>query len=111
MRPAAAPAAAPEPAPAPVARQPRPFDEALATHQFEAAVAKAAACAQQGTTRGRGRVKVAIEPWGRVGRVTHLNQDFVGTPVGSCVVQAFQEMRLPPFDGNARSISGEFVVE
>jgi hypothetical protein len=56
-------------------------------------------------------VKVAIEPWGRVGRVTHLNQDFVGTPVGVCVMQAFQDMRVPPFDGNSRSIAGEFVVE
>jgi hypothetical protein len=100
-----------EPAPAPAAREPRPFDELLATQQFEAAVAKAAACGQQGATRGTGRVKVAIEPWGRVGRVTHLNQDFVGTPVGVCVMQAFQEIRLPPFDGNSRSIAGEFVVE
>lgn len=106
--PPAAPAAA---APAPVAREPRPFDETLATQQFQAAVAKANSCGQQGTTRGTGRVKVAIEPWGRVGRVTHLNQEFVGTPVGLCIMQAFQEIRVPPFDGNSRSIAGEFVVE
>jgi hypothetical protein len=109
--PPAAKPPAPEPAAAPVAREPRPFDEALATQQFQAAVAKASACGQQGTTRGTGRVKVAIEPWGRVGRVTHLNQEFVGTPVGACITQVFQEIRLPPFDGNSRSIAGEFVVE
>jgi hypothetical protein len=103
--------AAASPAAAPVAREPRPFDEALATQQFQTAATKAGSCGQQGTTRGTGRVKVAIEPWGRVGRVTHLNQDFVGTPVGLCVMQAFQEIRLPPFDGNSRSIAGEFVVE
>jgi hypothetical protein len=101
----------PAPEPAPVAREPRPFDEALATQQFQAAVTKAGACGQQGTTRGTGRVKVAIEPWGRVGRVTHLNQEFAGTPVGLCITQVFQEIRLPPFDGNSRSIAGEFVVE
>lgn len=101
----------PAPAAAPVAREPRPFDEALATQQFQAAVTKANACGQQGTTRGTGRVKVAIEPWGRVGRVTHLNPEFAGTPVGLCITQVFQEIRLPPFDGNSRSIAGEFVVE
>lgn len=109
--PAPKPPAPAEPAPAPVAREPRPFDEALATQQFQAAVAKASACGQQGATRGTGRVKVAIEPWGRVGRVTHLNQDFAGTPVGVCVMEVFQQIRVPPFDGNSRSIAGEFVVE
>lgn len=122
-KPAAPPAAKSEPAPAKpplaegpepapvVSRAPRPFDEVLATQQFQSAVTKAAECAQQGSTRGVGRVKVAIEPWGRVGRVTHLTQDFVGTPVGLCVMQAFQEIRVPPFDGNSRSIAGDFVVE
>jgi hypothetical protein len=104
------PGAQPEPTPA-VPREPRPFDETLATQQFQAAASKASDCAQQGSTRGTGRVKVAIEPWGRVGRVTHLNQDFVGTPVGLCVMQAFQEIRVAPFDGNSRSIAGEFVVQ
>ena len=72
---------------------------------------KAAHCGQSGTTRGTGRVNVAIEPWGRVGRVTHLNQDFVGTPVGLCVMQAFQQIQVPPFDGEARSIAGAFMVQ
>jgi hypothetical protein len=111
LPPAPKPPAPAEPAPAPVAREPRPFDEALATQQFQAAVAKAGACGQQGATRGTGRVKVAIEPWGRVGRVTHLNQEFAGTPVGSCIMEVFQQIRVPPFDGNSRSIAGEFVVE
>jgi hypothetical protein len=96
---------------APTPRAPRPFDESLATQQFEAAVAKAAACSQAGPTRGSGRVKVAIEPWGRVGRITHLNQDFVGTQVGSCVTEAFQQIKIPPFDGNSRAIAGDFIVQ
>jgi hypothetical protein len=94
----------------PAPRAPRPFDESLATQQFETAAAKASDCGQAGPARGSGRVKVAIEPWGRVGRVTHLNQDFVGTPVGLCVMQAFQQIQLPPFDGNSRAIVGEFVI-
>jgi hypothetical protein len=43
--------------------------------------------------------------------VTHLNPDFVGTEVGECVMQAFQQIQLPPFDGNTRSIAGDFVIQ
>jgi hypothetical protein len=56
-------------------------------------------------------VTVSIEPWGRVARVTHLNQDFVGTPVGLCVMQAFQQIQVPPFDGGTRAIAGAFAIQ
>ncbi len=110
-RPTAAPRPAPAPESPPVPRPARPFDEDLATRQFELATAQAARCNDAGSTRGIGRVKVSIEPWGRVGRVTHLTQDFVGTGVGLCVMQAFQQIQVPAFDGNSRSIAGEFAVE
>jgi uncharacterized protein DUF4339 len=103
--PPGAPSAVPATPPA------RPFDVKAATHQLESAAVKAAACAGAGSTRGTGRVTVAIEPWGRVGRVTHLNQDFVGTPVGLCVMQAFQQIQVPPFDGATQAIPGAFNVE
>jgi hypothetical protein len=93
------------------ARTARPFDVELATRQFETAAAKAAACSGVGPTRGTGRVRVAIQPWGRVGRVTHLNQDFAETQVGECVMEAFQQIQIPPFDGNSRSIAGDFVIQ
>ena len=93
------------------AREAQYLQEALATQQFADAATQAAACSQSGATRGAGRVKVSIQPWGRVGRVTHLTQDFVGTPVGVCIMEAFQKIRVPPFDGNSRSVVGDFVVE
>jgi hypothetical protein len=114
----AAPPAASAPAvgaavPAPAAPAPpsRPFDLKAASSQLETAAVKAASCGNAGSTRGSGRVSVAIEPWGRVRRVTHLNQDFVGTPVGLCIMQAFQQIQVPPFDGEARSIAGAFAIE
>jgi hypothetical protein len=72
---------------------------------------KASTCSELGPTRGAGQVKVLIETWGRVVRVTHLNQAFVGTPVGLCVMQAFQQVQVPPFDGTAQSVTGSFVIE
>jgi hypothetical protein len=72
---------------------------------------KASTCGELGPTRGRGQVSVQIEKWGRVVRVTHLNQAFVGTPVGLCVMQAFQQVRVPAFEGTAQTLTGTFAVE
>jgi len=72
---------------------------------------KASTCGQLGDTRGAGQVNVMIESWGRVVRVTHLNQAFVGTPVGLCIMQAFQTVQVPPFQGGARSLTGSFLIE
>jgi len=58
-----------------------------------------------------GQVNVVIEHWGRVVRVTHLNQAFVGTPVGLCIMQAFQQVQVPPFDGAPQTLTGSFAVQ
>ncbi len=96
-------------APAPAA--PAEFDTKSAEQQLGVAAWKASTCGPMGPTRGSGQVSISIETWGRVVRVTHLNQSFVGTPVGLCVMQAFQQVRVSPFQGSARTITGSFVVE
>ncbi|MEO8178113.1 MAG: GYF domain-containing protein [Deltaproteobacteria bacterium] len=113
------PAPPPEPAaPPPVAASPAPaapapglFDERRAREQLGFAAFKASTCGQLGDTRGAGQVNVMIESWGRVVRVTHLNQAFVGTPVGLCIMQAFQTVQVPPFQGGARSLTGSFLIQ
>ena len=72
---------------------------------------KASTCNQLGGTRGSGQVNVVIQSWGRVVRVTHLNQAFVGTPVGLCIMEAFQQVQVPPFEGGPRTQVGSFLVE
>jgi hypothetical protein len=79
--------------------------------QMSVAAFKASTCGQLGQTRGAGEVRVVIESWGRVVRVTHLNQAFVGTPVGLCVMQAFQQVQVPPFQGSPQSVSGSFQIQ
>jgi hypothetical protein len=44
-------------------------------------------------------------------RVTHLEQGFVGTPVGICVMQAYQQLQVSPFEGGTRSLIGSFYVK
>jgi GYF domain 2 len=118
-------AAAPQPTtPPPVATIPAPpalptpgqtapgvFDEKRAREQLGLAAFKASTCGQLGGTRGAGQVNVVIESWGRVVGVTHLNQAFVGTPVGLCIMQAFQQVQVPPFQGSSHALTGSFLIQ
>jgi hypothetical protein len=100
-------------APAPAAPKPaeKAFQAELANQQMGIAAWKASTCGNAGETRGAGKVRLLVESWGRVVRVTHLNQAFVGTPVGLCVMEAFQQVRVPPFEGGAQTLTGSFSVE
>ncbi|MET0411083.1 MAG: GYF domain-containing protein [Polyangiaceae bacterium] len=91
--------------------KPAPFDMERAEQQMMLAAQAAASCGQAGPQRGAGQVKVLVEPWGRVVRVTHLEQGFVGTPVGICVMQAYQQLQVSPFEGGTRSLIGSFDVK
>ena len=93
--------------------QPTPaaFDEKRAREQMGVAAFKASTCNQLGDTRGSGQVNVVVQSWGRVVRVTHLNQAFVGTPVGLCIMEAFQQVQVPPFEGGPRTLVGSFLVQ
>jgi hypothetical protein len=105
---AAPPTAAPAP---PATATPALFDEKRAREQMGLAAFKASTCNQLGDTRGSGQVNVVIQSWGRVVRVTHLNQAFVGTPVGLCIMEAFQQVQVPPFEGGPRTLVGSFLVQ
>ena len=109
--PAATPPAATPPAATPPTTTPAVFDEKRAREQMGLAAFKASTCNQLGGTRGSGQVNVVIQSWGRVVRVTHLNQAFVGTPVGLCIMEAFQQVQVPPFEGGPRTLVGSFLVE
>jgi hypothetical protein len=108
---AAAPDAARSPKLPAAPSAPGPFDRKLAQQQLDIAAFKASTCGQLGQTRGAGEVSVTLESWGRVVHVTHLNPGFVGTPVGLCVTQAFQQLQVPPFSGGPQSLTGSFVVQ
>jgi hypothetical protein len=113
-----APAAAPTPvSPAPVAPStapasaaPAPFDLQLAKVQLGIAAFKASTCGRLGVTRGAGDLTVVIESFGRATRVTHLNPAFVGSPVGSCITQAYQQVQVPPFSGAAQTLTSSFFI-
>jgi len=111
--PTTSPATAPVPGQSPPSAAPAQgvFDEKRAREQMGIAAFKASTCGQLGETRGVGQVSVLIEQWGRVVRVTHLNQAFVGTPVGLCIMQAFQQVQVSPFKGGPQTLTGSFAVQ
>ena len=94
------------PTPAPAA----PFDVQRAKVQLGIAAFKASTCGSLGGARGAGDVTVIIESFGRVTRVTHTNPAFVGTPVGACVTQAYQQVQVAPFSGGPQTMTSSFVV-
>jgi hypothetical protein len=101
----------PSGAPGVLSGEPRPFAGEQAQQQLVTAASEASRCASMGSTRGSGKVNVSIATWGRVVRVTHLNQAFVGTPVGVCVMEAFQKVHVPPFDGATQTLAGSFLIQ
>ncbi len=106
--PSAPPSTAPPSASAPAA--PQPFDVQKAKVQLGIAAFKASTCGSLGGARGAGDVTVVIEPFGRVSRVIHSNSAFVGTPSGTCVTQAYQQVQVAPFSGGAQTLTSSFVV-
>jgi hypothetical protein len=109
--PAAPPPSAPAGAARPAPKLEDPFDARLAEQQLGIAAAKASSCGQVGPTRGSGKVSLLVESLGRVVRVTHLNSAFAGTPVGACVSEAFQQVRVPPFAGASQSLTASFLIQ
>lgn len=91
--------------------EPRAFALEQAQQQLGAAAIEASRCGSLGTTRGSGKVNVSVATWGRVVRVAHLNQAFVGTPVGVCVMEAFQKVQVPPFDGTTQTVTSSFLIQ
>jgi hypothetical protein len=109
--PAAVEAPKPAASTAALSSEARAFASEQAREQLAAVASEASRCASLGATRGSGKVNVSIATWGRVVRVTHLNQAFVGTPVGVCVMEAFQRVQVPPFDGATQTLVGSFLIQ
>lgn len=85
----------------------RPFQRHVADVQASKAAVSASQCPGQAAS---GKVQIIVEPWGTVRSVRHLNQAFVGTKTGICVMQAFQQVRVPVFDGEAATLQSSFKI-
>ena len=66
-------------------------------------------CAASGQV-GSGHVSVTFSPSGRVSEVIVDDPTFSGTPAGRCVISAFFNASVPPFQGSAVKVGKSFTI-
>lgn len=73
------------------------------------AARSASSCKRPGGPRGSGRANVTFDPSGGVSSAS-VGGKFAGTPVGSCVSDAFRRARVPAFTGSPVSLGWSFTI-
>jgi hypothetical protein len=105
---AAAASAAPLPAsarPAPSLDAEPPFAAKAADAALAAAAESARRCRSPGGPTGEARVKVTFAATGDVVYSEVESEPFAGSPAGECIARKFRNARVPPFAGEARSLT------
>jgi cytoskeletal protein RodZ len=103
-------------APAPKETAPKPaggaaeFDPGAAKAALTSAASNASSCKEAGGPTGSGKVSITFAPSGRPTSVA-VTGELAGTTVGSCVARTFRAARVPPFSGDAVSVSKSFSVQ
>jgi hypothetical protein len=110
------PVTAPHPAPsaAPVAAAAEtdpPFAAKAAEAALAAAAASARACRIKGGPTGEARVTVTFAATGDVVYSEAEGPPFAGSATGECVARKFRNARVPPFSGEARSLTATVRIE
>jgi len=107
--------AKPGPAEQPVAEAPaeKPavptgIDPTAANNALASAAAASRACRSYGAPpSAKGRAAVTFSPDGSVAAVS-ISQNFIGTPIGNCVMGHYRNMRVPPYSGDATTLFSSF---
>jgi len=107
----------------PRARSPRPAGEktarpaplpALEKQHINAGVrgvrGQVRACFDRFKVPGTARLRLTIEPEGRMGRV-EVGGAFAGTPTGACLAQAFMRARFPRFGGRPVAVVYPVILQ
>jgi hypothetical protein len=86
------------------------FDTAAAKASLEAAAGAAAACRKGDDPTGTAVVLVTFAPSGRVTSATVNGKPFAGTPTGGCIASAMRRATVPPFAGQAITVSKRVAI-
>lgn len=97
-----------EPKEAPIAG---PFDRAAALSALTSAAGAASACRQEGDPSGTAAVIVTFAPSGRVTSATVNGPPFAGTKTGGCIASTMRRAKIPPFSGDAVTVSRTVVIQ
>ncbi len=104
-----APAAQAKPKVKPVVEQGPVFDRGAAASALSSV--DLVKCKVSGGPRGSGHVSVTFAPAGSVSDVAVDGGPYVKSPVGRCIVSAFQKARVPAFTGEAVKVGKAFRID
>jgi hypothetical protein len=86
------------------------IDQAAARRALANAAAAARSCKGQGEPPSpHGQAVVTFSPSGGVTAVS-ISQSFMGTPIGSCVISHYRNVRVPPFEGEPTTLNSTFEI-
>jgi eukaryotic-like serine/threonine-protein kinase len=89
---------------------PAGIDQAAAKRALASAANAAKTCRGQGEPPSpQGQAAVTFSPSGSV-TVVNISQSFMGTPLGSCIVSHYRNVRVPPFDGEPTTVNSTFEI-
>ena len=107
----AEPAPAKQPAEEPATDKPAApvgIDHVAANSALASAAAASRACRSYGVPPSpQGRTAVTFTPDGSVAAVS-LSQNFIGTPIGNCVLGHYRNARVPSYTGDATTLFSSF---
>jgi serine/threonine-protein kinase len=84
------------------------IDRSAANSALASAAAAARSCRTQGQAPSpSGRAAVTFSPDGSVSAVS-ISQNFMGTPIGNCVIAHYRSARAPSFVGDATTLFSSF---
>ncbi|HYP90605.1 MAG TPA: hypothetical protein VEQ59_20685, partial [Polyangiaceae bacterium] len=76
---------------------------------LSSAASTASSCGRGNGPTGAGSASITFSPDGPVSSVS-LSAPFAGTPVGSCIQNAFRSAHVPAFSGSAVTLSKSFRI-
>ena len=82
-----------------------PFDRDAAATALSAAAAQAAGCRAEGAPPGFSRVRVTFKNTGQATSALVVGPPYAGTPTGSCIARIMRTTTIPPFAGDAQTVS------
>ncbi|HEY3233103.1 MAG TPA: zinc-ribbon domain-containing protein [Polyangiaceae bacterium] len=85
------------------------FNAGAAKATLSTLAAQASACKRPDGPTGSGSATITIAPSGKVTNAT-VGAPFAGTLVGSCVASVFRKGKVPPFEGDAVTVSKKFQI-
>lgn len=99
-----------EPPPGPVSSGVASFNKDAASQALAVAASQTSICKKPDGPTGQGKVQVTFAASGRATTANIVAGPFAGTAVGGCVSGVFKRAKVPPFAGDAVTVSKSFSI-